>query len=397
MQEYGKSRNNFEQCIKCHLCEDVCPAMKADKAYPGPKRSGPDGERLRLMSPEFYDSSLKMCLNCKRCTVACPSGVNVADIIQCARERYDDGKGRHPVRDFLLANTDFAGTVLGSVAPVSNAITSSRLSGMAMDAFLKIDHRRTFPKYASKRFTTIFRKDLADSQSRFERKVRYFHGCYVQYNNPQLGVDFVKVMNALGYGVELLEKEKCCGLPMMSSGLYDNARKNASVNLASISKSEVPVLTTSTSCTLMMNDEYRDILGLSSAGVVPALKFIYQALQSGKRLSFRSDFNARVAYHKPCHGEKLLLPVFTKKLLRMIPGLNLTELDSNCCGIAGTYGFKKENYDRAQSIGKALFDQIGQVNPDYVACECETCKWQIEMSTPYSVRNPISIIAEALL
>ena len=80
----------------------------------------------------------------------------------------------------------------------------------------------------------------------------------------------------------------------------------------------------------------------------------------------------------------------------MIPGVEFTLLDSNCCGISGTYGFKKENYDASQAIGKPLFDQIGNIAPDLVACDCETCKWQIEMSTVFTVKNPISILAEAL-
>ena len=71
-------------------------------------------------------------------------------------------------------------------------------------------------------------------------------------------------------------------------------------------------------------------------------------------------------------------------------------LESACCGIAGTYGFKKENYEASQEIGAALFQQIKTVDPDVVACDCETCKWQIEMSTGYQVMNPISILAEAL-
>ena len=94
--------------------------------------------------------------------------------------------------------------------------------------------------------------------------------------------------------------------------------------------------------------------------------------------------------------EKMGWGVFSEKLLRMIPGVEFIQLDSACCGIAGTYGFKKENYEAAQAIGAPLFEQIRAVNPDVVACDCETCKWQIEMSTGYKVENPISIIANAL-
>ena len=88
--------------------------------------------------------------------------------------------------------------------------------------------------------------------------------------------------------------------------------------------------------------------------------------------------------------------MFSERLLRMIPGVEFTLLNSNCCGISGTYGFKKENYESSQAIGQPLFDQIKTVNPDVVACDCETCKWQIEMSTGYPVMNPISILAEAI-
>ena len=94
--------------------------------------------------------------------------------------------------------------------------------------------------------------------------------------------------------------------------------------------------------------------------------------------------------------ERLGWSVYSLQLLRMIPGLDLTLLESHCCGIAGTYGFKKENYERSQKIGAPLFRQIREVNPDSVVTECETCKWQIEMSTGYPVDNPVSLLAEAI-
>ena len=95
--------------------------------------------------------------------------------------------------------------------------------------------------------------------------------------------------------------------------------------------------------------------------------------------------------------ERLGWGVFSERLLRRIPGVEFTLLDSACCGIAGTYGFKKENYEASQAIGEPLFEQIRSVDPEVVACDCETCKWQIEMSTGYPVENPISILADAIL
>ena len=127
------------------------------------------------------------------------------------------------------------------------------------------------------------------------------------------------------------------------------------------------------------------------------MRFIYEAVDRGEvKLAFKEGFHARAAYHVPCHMEKLGWGLFTRALMELIPGMELVPLESNCCGIAGTYGFKKENYERSQEIGRALFDDIAAVGPDYVVCECETCKWQIEMSAGVEVRNPVSVLAEAV-
>jgi glycerol-3-phosphate dehydrogenase subunit C len=74
----------------------------------------------------------------------------------------------------------------------------------------------------------------------------------------------------------------------------------------------------------------------------------------------------------------------------------LIPLEQNCCGIAGTYGFKKENYETSMAIGEKLFEQIRKANPDIVATDCETCRWQIEMGTDYPVLHPVSLFAQAL-
>lgn len=401
MQEYNISENNFEQCIKCTICTVYCPVVPVNPAYPGPKQAGPDGERLRLKKGIFFDETLKYCLNCKRCEVACPSGVKIGDIIQSARIRY--GHSKPKLRDMMLASTDLMGGLATKMAPVVNTALKIKPVKQVMDGVLKIDHRRSFPEYSSRTFESWFRKNAA-SQEKFDRHVAYFHGCYANYNYPQLGKDFVKVMNALGYGVRLVEDEKCCGVAMISNGMISQAKKNARTNVDAISKalsSCEAVLGTSSSCSFTIRDEYPHLLGVDNGAIRDrfelAVKFIYRLIESGKaKLEFNPDFKAKIAYHVPCHMEKLGWGIFSAQLLRMIPGVEFTMLDSNCCGIAGTYGFKKENYEVSQAIGKPLFDQIKSLDPDYVACDCETCKWQIEMSTGYTVMNPVSILARAL-
>ncbi len=401
MQEKNISAKNFEQCQKCSICETVCPVMANNPAYGGPKRSGPDGERYRLKNGIFFDDSLKYCLNCKRCEVACPSGVRIADLIQQARIEYSQSSPK--LRDMMLASTDQMGPLAGAFAPIVNWSLGLKPVKGIMDFALGVDKRRTLPKYSAQTFVHWFRKNAADRQDAFKKHISYFHGCYANFNYPQLGKDFVAVMNAFGYGVHLMD-ERCCGVAKIVNGMIPAATRDAKINISEFEKSVGKgreIVTVSTTCTMTMLEEYPELLKVDNSKVKDHIslveQFLYKAIASGEvKPVWKEGWKARAAYHCPCHQERLGLGIFTTELLKMIPGMELTELESNCCGIAGTYGFKKENFKYSQMIGKPLFDDIAAQAPEFVACECETCKWQIEMSTGVPVKNPVSILAEAL-
>lgn len=405
IQQNSVSENNFEQCIKCTICTVYCPVAAANPDYPGPKQAGPDGERLRLKQPDFYDNALKYCMNCKRCEVACPSNVRIGDIIQAARIKYGPQRNTS-LRNFVLANTDLVGSLATPFAPIVNSAVALKPVRYVMDKVMAIDHRRVFPKYAHGTFTSWYRKHAAAAQAAYAKQVAYFHGCYVNYNNPQLGKDLIRIMNALGYGVQLLDKEKCCGVALISNGLYKQARRQAETNLASIRRAVsdrgLTVLATSSTCTFTLRDEYPHLLEMKNDDVRDsvelATRYLYRLItEQGARLRFREDAAPlRVAYHTPCHMEKMGWAYYSIELLRMIPGVEVTVLDSQCCGIAGTYGFKKENYATSQAVGEGLFRQIEASGADLVATDCETCKWQIEMSTSKRCEHPLTILASRL-
>lgn len=401
LQQHNVSENNFEQCIKCTICTVYCPVAAVNPDYPGPKQAGPDGERLRLKESNFYDEALTYCINCKRCEVACPSNVKIGDIIQSARIKYS--QKRPKLRDYILANTDIVGSLATPFAPVVNLTLGLKPVKSILDAALKIDHHRTFPKYSFGTFENWYKKQ-ADKQKMYSKQVSYFHGCYANYNNPQLGKDLVKVFNALGIGVQLLRKELCCGVALISNGLIGQAKKQAKVNVASIRESvlekKIPVVATSSTCTFTIRDEYPHLLDIDTSDIKDnvelATRYIYRLLSTTEpKLKFGKE-KIRVAYHTPCHMEKLGWSYYSIELLKLIPNIELKVLDSKCCGIAGTYGFKKENYKTSQSIGASLFEQIEASDIDYVVTDCETCKWQIEMSTSKRCEHPLSILAKAL-
>ncbi|MGL4456510.1 MAG: anaerobic glycerol-3-phosphate dehydrogenase subunit GlpC [Plesiomonas sp.] len=393
--------SSFESCIKCTACTTFCPVSKVNPLYPGPKQAGPDGERLRLKDPDLYDEALKYCTNCKRCEVACPSDVKIGDIIQRARAQYSQKKPT--LRDAILSHTDLMGALSTPFAPIINLTTGLKPVRKLLDSALKVDHRRELPKYSHGTFRNWYRKHAADKQAQYAEQIAYFHGCYVNYNHPQLGKDLIRVFNAMGLGVQLLDKEKCCGVPLIANGFTEKAKKQASFNVkhleTAVEQKGLPVVATSSTCTFTLRDEYPHILGIDNSKVRSHIdlvtRFLYRELSAGRTLPLKHT-PLKVAYHTPCHMEKMGWVPYTLDLLQRIPGIELIMLDSQCCGIAGTYGFKSENYDTSQAIGSPLFRQIEESGVDFVVSDCETCKWQIEMSTSKRCEHPITVLAQAL-
>lgn len=401
--EAAPKNTSFDQCIKCTVCTVYCPVAKANPLYPGPKQCGPDGERLRIKSAEYYDDLLRLCTNCKRCETACPSGVKIGDIIAVARGKHGK-KTLSPklVRDYVLSHTDLFGTIATPFAPIVNAATAMPMVKKLMHKTIGVHDHKSLPKYSHGTFRRWFKQNCT-RQPLYNRQVTYFHGCYVNYNHPQLGKDFVSVMNAMNIGVRLLDNEKCCGVPLIANGFHDKARKNALLNVKNIEAAVVDrqttLLSTSSTCSFTLQQEYPHVLGVDNSKVVKQIeyvtRFLLKEFMSGNAPKMK-PVNLKVVYHTPCHLERSGNVIFTIELLKMIPGLELVVLDSECCGLAGTYGFKEENYDVSMKIGAHLFDAIKTSQADYAITDCETCKWQIEENTALETIHPISLLAMAI-
>ena len=390
----------FDQCIKCTVCTTKCPVAEVQPNYPGPKQSGPDGERWRMKGEEFYDESLKYCTNCKRCEVACPSGVEIGTIIQKAKAR--SGKHKPNLRDYILSHTDLVGALSTPVAPIVNVVTKIKPMRKLLDKVLNIDSRPKLPTYSRQTFRKWFKKECSD-QSIYDRFITYFHGCYVNNNDTTVGRDIVKILNAMNIGVRLLKKERCCGVPLIANGFLDKAQANAQFNTEqyaeALEEGSECIISTSSSCAMTIRDEYHDVLEVDNREMVENIHFfntfLVNEFDKGNVPPMKS-INIKIAYHSPCHLIRMGGVVLTLDILRRIPGVELHILEQRCCGQAGTYGFKKENYDTSQAISAPMFEQIHEVDPDFVVTDCEACKMQVESGSHYSVLHPLSVLARAL-
>ena len=235
-------------------------------------------------------------------------------------------------------------------------------------------------------------------------QVLYFHGCSTQYYEPHVGKAAVAILERNGIEV-ILPKQNCCGLPIISQGDFDGARKYAYSNLRKLApwvRQGYLIVGTSTSCTLTLKHDYQAILDMHDEETRLVAEHTYDICEFLRLLWERGELDtdfapieATLPYHAPCqlkaHG--MGRPAFD--LMSLIPGLSVIEMDADCCGIAGTYGYKHEKYDIAMAVGSSLFDQIRAAGSDIAICDSETCRWQITHGTGLPAVHPVEVLAQA--
>ncbi|HWI64528.1 MAG TPA: anaerobic glycerol-3-phosphate dehydrogenase subunit C [Symbiobacteriaceae bacterium] len=393
----------YDACLKCSLCELHCPVFRVAPAFPGPKNGGPGFERLRAAGRPVDESGLDLCLGCRTCEVVCPSHLEPAALIhQVKIEKV--AKHGLPAREWILTHTELLGGVASRMAPVANSVTSLKPVRVGMEKTLRIDRRRPMPQYAQGTFRSWFARRVSPWRDRPapNGKVVYFHGCSTNYMLHEIGRQTVAVLEHNGFEV-VLPKQRCCGLPLIGNGELKEARNWASYNvgqLRSYALQGIPIIFTSTSCSLTVKQEYEHLLGIPGASEVAAqcydfFEFLAHLHDEGK---LRTDFHRveeELPYHQPCHQRVQGIGTPAVRLLRLIPGVRAWALDAGCCGASGTHGFKQEKYDLSMAVGKPLADAILATGARRAVSECEACRWQMEHSTGRTAVHPVSVLAEA--
>ncbi|MGQ9825986.1 MAG: heterodisulfide reductase-related iron-sulfur binding cluster, partial [Desulfotomaculales bacterium] len=219
----------------------------------------------------------------------------------------------------------------------------------------------------------------------------------------EVGLAVVEVLAGNGVRVLVEEKFNCCGLPLIANGFLAEARKLAERNLFLLEKCferGFRVVTSCPSCKLTLQREYGELLGLGSAGlldgrVVDVFEFLLARAGRGEPARDYNPLPARVGYHQPCHLKAAGCGSPSRELLGLIPGLQVVDLDAGCCGLSGSYGFKRENYANSMAIGEELFRAVKETGVELVATECGACQLQIAHGTGAAVCHPVELFAKA--
>ena len=366
-----------------------------------------------LTSPRMYEV-LDLCLECKGCKAECPSNVDMAKLKSEFLAHYHARHGT-PLRARIFGNIERLNRLGCAFAPLSNWVANSTPARWFLHSALGIHRNRQLPPFASQTFDRWFASrnggpvrrtpDSSGAAAPSQGPVVLFNDCYMTYNYPEIGKAAVKVLEAAGLEVILAEK-KCCGRPMISKGLIHEAKANAADNvdrLSAYATKGIPIVGCEPSCILTFRDEYPDLLDDPRAGDLAKQTFMIEEFLVGLKergaLNLPFTNGARsLLLHGHCHQKALIGTSPSLQVLRMLPGAKVEEVDSGCCGMAGSFGYEKEHYELSLAIGnRRLFPAVKAKGP-----ECEivaagvSCRQQIAHGAGRRARHLVEVLADAL-
>ncbi|MEI8165397.1 MAG: anaerobic glycerol-3-phosphate dehydrogenase subunit C [Chloroflexales bacterium] len=406
----------LDHCIKCNICTSACPVAAVTDKFPGPKFVGPQAQRFRRAGQPVPDESVDYCSGCRVCNLACPAGVPIAELNARARGQMVAERGL-PFRNWIIARAGLVGGLsAGPQAPLVNFGLKLPPARWALERILGIHRKAPLPMASTYRFRSWFKRrrpPTADARASAlspqpsalsRRQVVYFHGCATNYYEPHVGKAAVAVLEHNGFEV-ILAEQNCCGLPLISNGDFKGATSAHEANVRKLLPyvhQGIPVVGTSTSCTLTLKEEAPDILGLHGADVRAVAEGTYDIFEFLRTLAERGELKTdfqplplRLPYHPPCQYRAHRLGKPALDVLALVPELRLDESGAACCGIAGTYGLKREKYQIALDVGAPLFEMVRRSGAELALCDSETCRWQITNATGVPTKHPIEILAAA--
>jgi len=356
-----------------------------------------------LVSPRMSEV-LDLCLECKGCKAECPSNVDMAKLKSEFLALYQAQHGT-PLRALLFGNIERVNKLGCAFAPLSNWVANSAPARWFMDRFLGIHRNRQLPPFASQTFDRWFASRNGARSSPRQGPVVLFNDCYMTYNYPDIGKAAVKVLETAGFEVILAEK-KCCGRPMISKGLLQEAKANAAYNvdrLSGYAAKGIPIVGCEPSCILIFRDEYPDLVDDPRAAVLAKGTFMIEEFLLGlhQRGALNLPFgNGAKSFllHGHCHQKALIGSGPSLQLLRLLPGANVEEVDSGCCGMAGSFGYEKEHYELSIAIGnRRLFPAVKAKGPEWeIVAAGVSCRQQIPHGTGRRARHLVEVLADAL-
>jgi FAD/FMN-containing dehydrogenase/Fe-S oxidoreductase len=367
--EYGSMLGAVEMCSGVGVCRKtqagtMCPSYMATRDEAHSTRGRANTLRLALsgqlgeagLADEAVREVLDLCLECRACKSECPVGVDVARMKSEFLAAYWQRRGT-PLSARVLGRIDRVARWGSRAAPVVNVIARSRASRVANERLLGVDRRRTPPAFVRRTFREQCRLRTGGSSS-----VALFIDTFTNHYHPSIGLAGCDVLERLGRVVHLAPNV-CCGRPMISQGLLDDARRHARENvlrLHPLIERGLDLLFFEPSCLSAVREDAPDLLrgdDRRRARDVAERCCLFESWLEREARAGRAELTLRsgpstVLLHGHCHQKSMGQLAPAKALLGRIPGARIVDPDAGCCGMAGSFGYMAAHYDVSRAIGE---------------------------------------------
>lgn len=406
-----------EACNGAGVCRKdggvMCPSFQATRDETHSTRGRANALRAALSGvlPAGSLTGLQMhqvldlCLECKGCKAECPTSVDMARVKAEFLAMHQSEYGV-PLRSLFFGEARRLGSVAQRFARLVNAFNRSQTGKAALRRVLGIAPERRLPEYAERTFLDHWRGRAFSMEG---EPVVLFVDSFTNFHHPEVGVAAVEVLEAAGFQVQVETRQACCGRTMISKGLLDRAKRVAERNLEQLDRLAGEgrhIVGLEPSCLLTLRDEYLDFFpGDPRAQRVARSSLLIEELltegEAGRRPIDRLKWEAGdgpIYLHGHCHAKSLVGSAPVLAMLRAV-GRPVHEIDSGCCGMAGSFGYEAEHYELSMQIGGLkLFPAVKEAEAKgaTVVAAGFSCRSQIRDGTGVVARHPIEVLAEAL-
>jgi Fe-S oxidoreductase len=379
----------------------MCPSFMATLDEAHATRGRANALRLAMsghvpgdLSSDALAGVFDLCLSCKACKAECPSSVDVARLkAEFLAARYDR-KGI-PLTARIFGNVHRINEMMSRMPRLANFMMRFPLGKLGA-RLVGLPTKRPLPLLARQRFS-------AKEQVQHETPdATLIIDTFTEFNHPEIGAALLNIVEKLGLklNVARLPDGGCCGRPAISKGLLDQAKMMAAANVEFLAALDGPILWLEPSCLSAITDDYADLVPADRREAARLTAEHSMSVESwlAEHLE-KSDLTwagvpQKILLHGHCHQKALWGTGDTLRLLRSMPGAEVAEIDSGCCGVAGSFGY--EHYDLSLKIGNQRLLPTIADNPDAaIAAPGTSCRAQIH-DAGYAARHPVQIVADAL-
>ena len=409
--------NAVEKCNGVGACRKVnagamCPSYQATREEMHSTRGRANTLRSvlsgslpkeTLHSKELFEV-FSLCVECKSCKSECPSNVDMAKIKSEFLYGYNKKNGT-PITSRFIGNIHSISAMTIPLAPIFNFVTGTAAFRFINEKLFGFDRRRKLPPLVTQTFESWFKK-RAPNTTGTRGNIVLFHDTFMNFNHPESGIGATRILEALGFNVQLADR-KCCGRPMISKGLLDKAASNARHNVDVLYKyvqAGAKIVGCESSCIMTLKDEYPDLLpGNKRAksvaeATVMLEELIEETLNDGTQQIDWNDKVVESTLQVHCHEQALTGTQAALKVMNMPPNYSTKLLEAGCCGMAGSFGFEKKHYDVSMKMGEdRLFPALRASSPEVsIAVTGVSCRQQVEDGVGRPARFLSDILAEAI-